>query len=100
LAGHAVAAREDSLAVVPATLPDAEIARRMAAHDSLVFLKLGRHFARLRSLLAREDLTESAIYVERAGQPGERRLALREASFDAAPYFSLVLVHRRGQAWR
>lgn len=100
LAGHAVAAREDSLAVVPATLPDAEIARRMAAHDSLVFLKLGRHFARLKALLDRENLIEHAIYVERAGQPGERRLALRDASFDAAPYFSLVLVHRRGQAWR
>lgn len=100
LAGHAVAAREDSLAVVPATLPDAEIERRIEAHDSLVFLKLGRHFARLKALLARESLIENAIYVERAGQAGERRLALRDADFDAAPYFSLVLVHRRSQAWR
>ncbi|MCM0022045.1 MAG: precorrin-2 C(20)-methyltransferase [Tagaea sp.] len=100
LAGYAVAARDDSLAVVPATLPDAEIVRRIAAHQSLVFLKLGRHFARLKALLAREDLIGQALYVERAGQAGERRLPLRDASFDAAPYFSLVLVHRRGQAWR
>jgi precorrin-2/cobalt-factor-2 C20-methyltransferase len=100
LAGYAVAARADSLAVVPATLPDSEIERRIAAHDSLVFLKLGRHFARLKALLARANLIEHALYVERAGQAGERRLALHDAHFDAAPYFSLVLLHRRGQAWR
>ncbi len=98
LAGYAVAAREDSLAVVPATLPDAEIERRIGAHESLVFLKLGRHFARVKALLARADLAANAIYVERAGQDGEKRMALRDADFDAAPYFSLVLVHRRGRA--
>lgn len=100
LVGHAVAARDDSLAVVPATLPDAEIERRIATHDSLVFLKLGRHFARLKALLARARLDGRAIYVERAGQMGEKRVALLEATFENAPYFSLVLVHRRGQAWR
>jgi precorrin-2/cobalt-factor-2 C20-methyltransferase len=98
LAGYAVAARDDSLAVVPATLPDAEIERRIAAHDSLVFLKLGRHFARVKTLLARAGLAERAIYVERAGQTGEKRLALADANFDVAPYFSLALVHRRGRA--
>jgi precorrin-2/cobalt-factor-2 C20-methyltransferase len=100
LAGHAVAARGDSLAVVPATLDDEEISRRIEAHDSLVFLKLGRHFARVKALLGSAGLTEAALYVERAGQPGERLLALRDAAFDVAPYFSLVLVHRRGCAWR
>jgi precorrin-2/cobalt-factor-2 C20-methyltransferase len=100
LSGHAVAARDDSLAVVPATLPDSEIERRIEAHESLVFLKLGRHFARVKALLSRAGLIDGAIYVERAGQTDEKRMDLGEATFDAAPYFSLVLVHRRGQAWR
>jgi precorrin-2/cobalt-factor-2 C20-methyltransferase len=100
LSGHAVAARDDSLAVVPATLPDSEIERRIAPHDSLVFLKLGRHFARVKALLARNGLAAGAIYVERVGQAGEKRLALRDAAFAEAPYFSLVLAHRRGRAWR
>jgi precorrin-2/cobalt-factor-2 C20-methyltransferase len=100
LSGHAVAARQDSLAVIPATLPDAEIERRIEAHDSLVFLKLGRHFARTKALLRRAGLAEQALYVERAGQPGERVLPLRDAEFETAPYFSLLLVHRRGHAWR
>lgn len=98
LAGYAVAARDDSVVVVPSTLPDAEIERRIAAHDSLVFLKLGRHFARLKALLVRAGLVETALYVERAGQAGEKRMALSDADFDSAPYFSLVLVHRRGRA--
>lgn len=100
LAGHAVSAREDSVVVVPATLPDAEIERRIAAQDSLVFLKLGRHFARLKALLGRAGLAADALYVERAGQDGERLLPLADATFDTAPYFSLILVHRRGKAWR
>jgi precorrin-2/cobalt-factor-2 C20-methyltransferase len=100
LAGHAIAAREDSVAVVPATLADDEIERRIAEHESLVFLKLGRHFGRLRALLVRLGLADGATYVERAGMDGERRLALTEATSDSAPYFSLVLVHRRKAAWR
>lgn len=100
LAGHAIAAREDSVTVVPATLADGEIERRIATHDSLVFLKLGRHFGRLRALLARLDLADGAAYIERAGMDGERRMALSDASGDTAPYFSLVLVHRRKAAWR
>ncbi|MBI3505955.1 MAG: precorrin-2 C(20)-methyltransferase [Proteobacteria bacterium] len=100
LAGHAIAAREDSVAVVPATLPDAEIERRIAGHDSLVFLKLGRHFGRLRALLSRLGLAGGAAYVERAGMDGERRMALDAATGDTAPYFALVLVHRRKAAWK
>ncbi|MBL8806036.1 MAG: precorrin-2 C(20)-methyltransferase [Rhodospirillales bacterium] len=100
LTGHALAARSDSVAVVPVTLSDDEIGRRMAAHDSLVFLKPGRHFARLKALLTQHGLACSAVYVERAGMPGERCLTLAEAGQDEAPYFSLVLVHRRGKAWQ
>jgi precorrin-2/cobalt-factor-2 C20-methyltransferase len=100
LSGHALAARADSVTVVPATLSDDEIERRIVAHDSLVFLKLGRHFARLKALLARHALADDAVYVERAGMAGERRLPLAAATHDEAPYFSLVLVHRRGKAWR
>jgi precorrin-2/cobalt-factor-2 C20-methyltransferase len=88
------------VALVPATLADEEIERRIAAHDSLVFLKLGRHFGRLRALLVRLGLADAATYVERAGMDGERRLALADATEDTAPYFSLVLVHRRKAAWR
>ncbi|MCZ8310124.1 MAG: precorrin-2 C(20)-methyltransferase [Magnetospirillum sp.] len=99
LSHHALAAREDSVTVVPATLTDDEIERRIAAHDSLVFLKLGRHFARLRETLARLGLGDRAVYVERAGLDGERTMPLAQATHATAPYFSLILVHRRGKAW-
>ncbi|MFN7194498.1 MAG: precorrin-2 C(20)-methyltransferase, partial [Rhodospirillales bacterium] len=75
------------------------IERRIAAHDSLVFLKLGRHFARLRETLARLGLGDRAVYVERAGLDGERTMPLAQATHATAPYFSLILVHRRGKAW-
>ncbi|MBI1245019.1 MAG: precorrin-2 C(20)-methyltransferase [Alphaproteobacteria bacterium] len=100
LSGHALAARADSVAVVPATLDDGEIERRIAAHESLVFLKLGRHFARLKALLERAGLAADALYVERAGMTDERCMALADVAHDQAPYFSLVLVHRRAKAWK
>jgi len=41
-----------------------------------------------------------ALYVERATMSVERTAPLAEVTEGGAPYFSMVLVHRRGVAWR
>lgn len=89
-AGRPLALRDEPLAVIPATLPEAEIARR-AAGGAVAVLKLGRHVAKVRRALASAGL--EAVYVERATTPGERVLPLSEAP-DPAPYFSLALARR------
>jgi precorrin-2/cobalt-factor-2 C20-methyltransferase len=95
-----LAAREDALLVLPASLGDDELARRLAAGDAIAVIKLGRHFVRLRALLQRLGLAAGAQYVERATLATGRVLPLDAVDPAAVPYFSMVLLHRRGAAGR
>ncbi|HUK61124.1 MAG TPA: precorrin-2 C(20)-methyltransferase [Stellaceae bacterium] len=95
-----LAARNDMLAVIPAPLDDAAIERRIACADAIAIVKLGRHFARIRDLLMRLGLTPHARYVERASLDNERVLSLAEVAPETVPYFSMIVCHRRGEAWR
>jgi precorrin-2/cobalt-factor-2 C20-methyltransferase len=99
-AGFPLAARNDAVSVLPATLPDAELTRRLEACDAAAIIKLGRHFARVRALLDQLGLAAGARYVERATLAEARVLALDAVEPSDAPYFSMILLHRRGEAWR
>jgi precorrin-2/cobalt-factor-2 C20-methyltransferase len=98
--GFPLTARNDSLAIVPATLPDDELTRRIDAADCIALVKLGRHFARTRTLLKQLGLAANARYVERASMREERLIPLEDVDPAAVPYFSMILVHRRGTAWQ
>ena len=99
LLGRPLTARDDCLVVVPATRPEAEIEALLAGTEAAVIMKVGRHLPKVRRVLGRLGLAEQAAYVECVGQPGQRIRPLEEAERDGAPYFSMVLVHRRGKAW-
>ncbi len=99
-AGFPLAARNDAVSVLPATLPDAELTQRLEACDAAAIIKLGRHFARVRALLERLGLATNARYVERATLAEARVLALDAVEPGDTPYFSMILLHRRGEAWR
>jgi cobalt-precorrin 5A hydrolase/precorrin-3B C17-methyltransferase len=91
-AGLPLASRNDVLTILPALLPEAELARRLAASDSAAILKVGRHLPKVRRVLRRLGLEARSYYVERASMPTERCLPLAELGEEAAPYFSAVLV--------
>lgn len=88
-----LSARQDTVVILPATLPDEALRARIEAHESVAILKLGRHFARVKALIAAMGLTTQAVYAERVSLPDERILPLAETD-DAAPYFALVLLYR------
>jgi precorrin-2/cobalt-factor-2 C20-methyltransferase len=98
--GAPLAARNDVLTVIPALLDDDAIAARLAVADAAVILKLGRHFARIRALLATLGLCASARYIEHASFAHERMVPLETVDPEQVPYLSLIFVHRRGEAWR
>jgi precorrin-2/cobalt-factor-2 C20-methyltransferase len=95
-----LAAHVDVLAVIPALLDDAALAARLAVADAAAIIKLGRHFARVRDLLMQLGLAANAAYVERASLGSERVLPLDQVAPESVPYFSMILLHRRGAAWR
>lgn len=88
---HPLSTLEDAVAIIPATRDEAEIERLLAAADSAVIMKVGRHLPKVRRVLDRLNLTHKALVVERATQPRQRLIPLAELA--EAPYFSLILVH-------
>lgn len=89
--GLPLAQGEDVLMVLPGTMDEAELARRLADADAAVIMKVGRNLGRIRRALAQAGRLESAIYVERGTMDAGRTLPLCEVAGDAAPYLSLVL---------
>ena len=98
--GAPLAAQNDVLSVIPAPLAEEDLERKLASADAAVIIKVGRHIEKLRRVLDRLGLSESARYIEYATMENQVVLPFAEAARGKAPYFSLVLVHRRGEAWR
>jgi precorrin-2 C20-methyltransferase/precorrin-3B C17-methyltransferase len=94
-AATALVRQTDVLTVLPGTLPEPELARRLADTDAAIVMKLGRTFPAVRSALEQAGRLADAIYVERASTDRER--VLRAADVDPAtvPYFSLIVVPTR-----
>jgi precorrin-2/cobalt-factor-2 C20-methyltransferase len=93
-----LAARNDVLTVLPAPLPEAELKRRLQDSDAAVIIKIGSHLDKIKAVLAEANLLENARYVEHATMTNQT--VRRVADIDAAPYFSMILVHKRQDAWR
>ena len=97
--GAPLAARNDVLTVVPAPLGAASLKARLQQVEAAAIIKVGRHFAKVRAVLAELDLLARARYVEHATMGSQKILPLEEVAEGEAPYFSMILVHRRGEAW-
>jgi precorrin-2/cobalt-factor-2 C20-methyltransferase len=95
-----LSARNDILTVLPAPLPSEILRDRLRDTDSAAIMKVGRHFSRVRDIIIDLGLAENARYIERATMQTERILPLSDVPDDAAPYFSMILIHKRGQAWK
>ncbi len=95
-----LAARDDTLLVLPASLSEQLLLCRLAETDAAAIIKLGRHFAKVRAVLERLGLAADARYVEHASLASERVLPLAAVKPEEVPYFSMILFHRRGAAWR
>ncbi len=97
-AGMPLAARNERLTVLPGPLPEAELRSRIDGAESVVIMKVGRHLAKIRSVIADLGLTGSAVYVERATLPEEVVLPLADAP-EKAPYFSMILLTKGADPW-
>ncbi|MCW2793771.1 MAG: precorrin-3B C17-methyltransferase [Nocardioides sp.] len=82
----------DVLTVLPGTMPEPELARRLADTDAAIIMKLGRTFPAVRRALEAAGRLDHALYVERASMPEQRWLPVAEVDADSVPYFSLIVV--------
>jgi precorrin-2/cobalt-factor-2 C20-methyltransferase len=93
-----LAARNDSVTILPGPLPDDALSARLDQSDTVILMKVGRHLPRLRALIAAAGHLERAVYVERATLGQERILPLAEAPSEA-PYFSMILIAKGADPW-
>jgi precorrin-2 C20-methyltransferase/precorrin-3B C17-methyltransferase len=82
----------DVLTILPGTLDEPELARRLADTDGAIIMKLGRTFPKVVSALRQAGRLEGALYVERASMPEERWLPVADVDPGSVPYFSLIVV--------
>ncbi|MEQ8355534.1 MAG: precorrin-2 C(20)-methyltransferase [Kiloniellaceae bacterium] len=97
--GAPLAARNDVLTVVPAPLDEETLACRLRDVEAAAVIKVGRHLQKVRKVLGELGLLDRARYVERATMGEQRILPLESLDEASAPYFSMILIHRRGEAW-
>jgi precorrin-2/cobalt-factor-2 C20-methyltransferase len=96
-AGAPIAQGDDVFMVLPATLPEGELERRLRDADAAVVMKLGRHLPKIRATLARIGRLDRAIYVERGSTAAAVLMRLVDKPDDVAPYFAIVLVPGWGE---
>lgn len=88
---------DDVMTVLPGTLAEGELTRRLVDTDAAVIMKLGRNLPKVRRALQQAGLINRAIYVERATMADQRVVRLAEKPDDEAPYFSMILVPGEGR---
>lgn len=99
VAGRPLAARNEMLKVLPAPLDDATLRTELAATPAAAIIKVGRHFDRIRTLLAETGHADGAVVVEHATTPRQRITRLAAFAHDERPYFSTILCYRGTEAW-
>jgi precorrin-2/cobalt-factor-2 C20-methyltransferase len=90
--GAPIAQGNDVFVVLPATLGEHELERRVADADAVVIMKVGCHLEKVRRALDRSGRLARAIYVERGTTAQAITMPLAAKRDDVAPYFSIVLV--------
>jgi precorrin-2/cobalt-factor-2 C20-methyltransferase len=90
--GTPIAQGDDVFTVLPGTLPEYELERRLADADAAIVMKIGRHLAKVRRALDRAGRLDRAIYVERGTMANAAAMSLVDKLDTYAPYFAMVLV--------
>lgn len=91
-AGLPIVQGDDVLSVLPGTMPEAELERRLRDTQAAVIMKVGRNLPKIRLALEKSDRLRDAVYVERGTMRNEAMVRLAERDDSEAPYFSLILV--------
>lgn len=91
-AGIPIVQGENALTVLPGTLDESELVRRLERGEPTVVMKVGRNLGKIRRAVIHANRLANATYVERVSMQQERVMPLADKVDDHAPYFSMVLV--------
>jgi precorrin-2/cobalt-factor-2 C20-methyltransferase len=83
---------DDVLTVLPGTMGESELTRRLSDTDAAVIMKVGRNLPKIRRALSASGKLDRAIYVERGTMANSASMRLIDKADDKAPYFTVILV--------
>ncbi len=92
LAGIPIVQGDDVLSVLPGTMAEQELERRLSDTQAAVIMKVGRNLPKIRRALQASGRLAEAVYVERGTMANAAIIKLADRPEGDAPYFSLVLV--------
>lgn len=84
--------RNQMLSVISGVLDRAALAERLRTCEAAVIMKLGSNFSKVMGVLNDLDLTQRALYIERATMGNQRILPITAVDPDSVPYFSMILI--------
>jgi precorrin-2/cobalt-factor-2 C20-methyltransferase len=87
----------DILSVLPGTLGEEQLTRRLTETDAAIIMKVGKNLEKVRRAVTAAGLLGRAIYVERGTMEGEQIMPLSECLDASGPYFSMVLIPGQGR---
>lgn len=87
---------DDVLTVLMATLPEDDLARRIAASDAVAVMKIGRNLPKLKRAMARAGRLPDSWLVENGTMAGQRVQPLAGVE-GPVPYFAIALIHGQGR---
>ena len=87
----------DTLAVLPGTLDEAQLVERLRLADAAVIMKVGRNLGKVRRAVEAAGLLSRAVYVERGTMQDERILPLADCCEPVGAYFAMVLIPGEGR---
>lgn len=93
--GRPLVEGEEVLTILPGTLPEEELAARLATADAAAVMKLGRTFPAVRRALETAGRLADAHYVERATMDAERLEMLADVDPESVPYFAVAVLPSR-----
>jgi len=88
---------DDTLAVLPGTLPEERLVERLKHTDAAVIMKVGKNLAKVRRAVEGAGLMARAVYVERGTMEEERIRPLAECGEARGAYFAMVLIPGEGR---
>lgn len=90
--GQPLAEGEETLTILPGTLPEDQLAAKLSTTDAAVIMKLGRTFSKVKAALKAAGKADRAYIVSRIGLPGQKVIPVLEADPQQIPYFAVAVV--------
>ena len=88
----ALTSRNDILTVVPATNDITIISKHLDTADTIIFMKIGRHFDKVKTAIDTAGLLSNSTCIIKASCEDEEIHPLSDIA--AAPYFSIIIVRK------